>query len=371
MKKWHIWDFPGTVYVYLEPKTRELFFEAMFKKLGGKRPYARFLGVTQRCVKYYSKGYTTKNGIKHKQSLPISVFKKSSKLIDNKLKRKIESNILILKAKNKGTPIIYPVLPIKESPELYRIIAHVLADGSATKRKTPYYSNTCKELIGQFKRDIKIFGNAKIYETKLNEIPIVVFPKVITDTLSHIFNVQFSHPYKIPAHIFRSTKECKKAFLQTLFDDEGCISTNLHIGMANQNIVEEIRRLTENLGVKTNVIGIRKERHKKDYFVFTIKMKYLKDFEERIGFAHPEKSKNLRFAIKTQNREKRTRGPEKIKLEIIKSLERKPKKTLDIANAIKLTLGHTIRHLKEAEKEGIVKRRNILKNKTIWHLTKV
>ena len=109
MKTWHIWDFPDTTYIYLKDNFREEFFTYMFKKFGGKRPYARFLGLTQRAVIFYYKGYTYKNGLKHPQAIPIWVFKKSAHLIDEDLKKKLENNLLLLKAKNKGIPLFNPI----------------------------------------------------------------------------------------------------------------------------------------------------------------------------------------------------------------------------------------------------------------------
>jgi len=46
MKSWHIWDFPDNLYVLLNKSVHEYFFSQMFNKFGGKRPYARFLGLS-------------------------------------------------------------------------------------------------------------------------------------------------------------------------------------------------------------------------------------------------------------------------------------------------------------------------------------
>jgi len=137
MKSWHIWDFPENIYILLNKRINEEFFNEVFKKCGGKRPYARFLGLTQKAVKQYHRRCSFKYGKKHVQSIP---------LINNNLKRKIENNINIIKIKNKGTPIKNPKLPIKESPEFYRIVAHIIGDGFGGENKVPYYCNTCKKL---------------------------------------------------------------------------------------------------------------------------------------------------------------------------------------------------------------------------------
>lgn len=367
MKTWHIWDFPDTVYISLTDNIKEDFFRQIFNKFGGKKPYARFLGISQMSVKQYHRGYTYKEGVKHPQAIPLSLFKKSLPLMNAKLKEKIEKNICLIKAKNKGTPVINPKLPFNESPQFYRIVAHMIGDGSAPGRKVPYYANTCNELREQFKRDLNIFGEVKSYERKLKDIPIVCFPKVITDILSHILDVKFSNPDRIPQQIFNTSDESKSAFLIALFDDEGTVSTNLAISMSNLNIINEIKKLIESLGVKTGNISIKRNKIWKDNFSFNVSRENLQEFKEKIGFSHPEKIKNLEAEINTKNRKQRARDAEEVEKHMIKILVEKPLKTIEIANSIQLTLGHTLRYLKKLEKDSKVIRRGF-KNKIIWSL---
>ena len=77
MKQWRLWDFPDSLYVYFNPDFRERFFNEMFLIHGVKRPYARFLGLTQKAVKTYWRGYNKYNGRKLKQYVPLWVLKKS------------------------------------------------------------------------------------------------------------------------------------------------------------------------------------------------------------------------------------------------------------------------------------------------------
>lgn len=341
----------------------------MFKKLGGKRPYARFLNLNQRAVIFYHRGYNSKNKVKQKQSIPIWVFKKSAYLIDKELKEKLESNIFLLKARGGGIPVINPKLPLEESPAFYRVVAHVIGDGFAGKRKIPYYANTCKELREQFKKDLNIFGKVKPYERKPNTTPIIYFPKVVTDILSYILKINFTNPNHLPKQIFYASEECKSAFLRALFDDEGTMSTNLAVSLSDLNIIKEIGRLIEDIGIKTNKITIKPNKPWKANFSLSIKRKYLKEFKEKVGFSHSKKMRNLELAINTQDRVQRTRAPEEIKQKIIESLKNRKMRTLELANKIQLTLGYTLQFLKIMEKEGKIKRdgfRNIVN----WSLLK-
>ncbi len=365
MKAWHIWDFPDTTYLSLKDEFREEFFSRMFKEVGGKRPYAKFLGIGQKTVKQYAQGYSHKSGIKHPQAIPLSVFKKSLPLIDYQLKERIEENIKSIKAKNKGKPVLNLKLPFRESPALYRIVAHVIGDGSAPGNKVPYYANTCIELREQFKKDLNIFGEMDVYERVMGKIPVVYFPKVITDILSYILNVKFSYPDRIPSQIFQSSEDCKFAFLQALFDDEGTMSTNLAISMSNFNIIEEIKNLTESVGVATGKISKKENNPYPTNFSLSIKRKCLKEFDKKISFAHPKKLMNLNASITSKSRKQRTRQIEDIDNQILNFLNNSKKTTLEVANEIKLTLGYTLRLLKRLEVQNKISRSGF-KNRIFW-----
>ncbi len=365
MKTWHIWDFPDTTYISLNRQFREEFFSRMFKEVGGKRPYAKFLGISQKTVKQYARGYSHKSGIKHPQATPLSVFKKSFPLIDHQLKERIEENIYSIKAKNRGTPVLNPKLPFVESPAFYRIVAHVMGDGSAPGNKVPYYANTCTELRNQFKQDLNIFGKMKVYERIMGKIPVVYFPKIITDVLADILEIKFSYPDKVPSQIFQSSEDCQFAFLQALFDDEGTISTNLAVSMSNLNIIKEIQRLTESVGIQTNKISKKENNPYSTNFSFSIRRKYLNEFDKKISFAHPKKLMNLKAAIHSKSRPQRTRQIEKINNQILGFLNNHQKTTLDVANEVKFTLGYTLQILKRLEHQDKVFRAGY-KNRILW-----
>lgn len=367
MKVWHVWDFPDTIYIYLKDDFREEFFRKMFEKLGGKRPYARFLGLGQMTVKRYYQGYSYKKEKRYLQSIPLSLFKKSLNLMNEGLKEKFEENIFFLKAHGRSIPLLNPKLPFFESPAFYRIVAHMIGDGSAPKNHSPYYANTCKELREQFKKDLNIFGQVKVYETKTTTTPIICFPKVITDTLSYILDVKFTYPDKVPKIIFGASDECKSAFLRALFDDEGTISTNLAISMSNFGLVNQIRELVKCLGVLPNSLLIKKEILNKNNYYFSISAKNFKEFKVKIGFSHPNKVKNLDAALSTRKRKQRTRPIKVINQKIVEILNKKQMKTIELANELQFTLSHMLFHLKRLEKEKLIKRSGF-KNCLIWSL---
>lgn len=134
--------------------------------------------------------------------------------------------------------------------------------------------------------------------------------------------------------------------------------------MKSFNLVKEIKELTESIGIKTTSIS-RIFYNKKESFVFSIRKCSLDDFKNKVGFNHQEKMNNLEAAINTRNRNERTRDIGYLKTRILDLIKEKPVKTLDIANNIQLTLGHTLKHLKTLEQEERIIRSSF-KNKIYW-----
>ena len=307
-------------------------------------------------------GYSEKNGKKYIQYIPIRVFKKSHQYISKELKNRLENNIIAIRCRA-GKPLTNPKLPIKESPELYRIAGHMLGDGSAAKNKTPYYSNKCKELREKFKIDIKIFGSVETYDRKLT-VPIVCFQKTIIDILSYILTTSFIKRNHIPKRLFSAKNNLKCAFLQALFDDEGSTVNNLGIGMKSLSIIKEIKKLVESLNLKTGKISTGDICH-----YFRISQKDISRFKDKIGFHHPLKFKRLNTKIRIQERNKkqRTRPLEWTRNKIISLLEDKPRTTIELSNILLLSITGVCFHLNFMKEVRRIKDK-YYKNKRKWYL---
>ena len=336
IREFHLLDFPDNLFVKLNKEFNDIFFRKMYGIFETQKEFSKFLATGRQEIYKYHNQVQRDRGKNYPIYIPLKLLKKCIKILDENFVKLIEQNMIEVRGKI-GLGIQNPKFPIKESIELYRIIAHVIADGSASKRKTPYYANTCKELREQFKKDLQVFGSMKIYERKPNTVEIVCFPKVVTDILAHLFDVQFTYPNRLPKLIFTARKEFKKVFLQTLFDDEGSITAQLAIGIHDINIMEEIKLLINSLGIKTSKVLVHKYEHKRDKVYLYIPKSEYKSFQKEIGFSHPEKTKKLEFSIRTQNRQYRTRDPKNIEQEIIRILKNKPSQTMDLANSLSFT----------------------------------
>lgn len=370
IKEWHIWDFPGDIYVFIKNEVREEFFKKMYKKFGSQKDYAKFLNKDRVLIQQYHYARSWDNGKKHIKPLPLELLHKSMPFTNQELKLKIENNVEWLRCQ-KGKSSIKINLPIKESVQLYRVVAHVLGDGSASKNKVPYYCNTCKELREQFKEDLKYFGDIKTYDRKLT-VPIVCFQKPLTDILSYILSISFINKEKVPERLFNANLEFKSVFLQALFDDEGTISTNLAISMKSKNIIKDIKNLLLNIDIKTGKIGLKPKTVKRfggDNYTLSIISKSINKFKELIDFSHPEKHKNLEFRLKMIERNliNRTRPLDWTRNEILRLLSIKPMKTLRLCENLLLTVSGVYHHLKYLEDKGLIKRTGY-KNKIIWEL---
>lgn len=367
----HLRDLPDTIYFLIKSDVRKLYFDRIYSFYKSKRNAARNLGVHLATIRNYENGYCTKNGIKHHQYTSINFFKKTLPLLEQEFIEKLEQSIVAISTSN-GLKIKNPKIPIRESPQLYNVIAHIVADGSAPKRCTPYYGNSCQTLRDNFRKNLKLFGKVEISETHCGSVPMVTFPKALADILSKSFDIQFTFPNRIPKQIFHAPLECKTAFLQALFDDDGTMTSQLTVGIHNLNIMQEIKLLLNSVGLETSHVMVhrytRKEYlHKKDKVTLSIpKSEYIK-FKDLIGFSHPLKSKKLEFALQTRNRKQRTRDPNYIEDRILKILEFKPSKTMELANELLFTMNGITPHLNRMLKEDLIIKRGF-KNELIWDI---
>ncbi len=307
MKTWHIWDFPDTVYVRLKDDIRNRFFREMFTKFGGKKPYARFLGISSRRIYFYSYGFTHKNMKKRLHYTPLHILKKSRKFLTNKLEEDIKNGIIAIRCSG-GYSIKTPKLPIKESPELYRIAAHLIGDGSAAKRHEPYYCNSCKELRQQFKKDLLIFGKIRTRERNLNPTSAIMLPTVFGSILAHILKVKFTNPTKLPNIIWKTNKKNQAEFLKALYDDEGTISPNLYICMKSKNLMNEVKTLIESFGIESSKLGKKVDSNGNQCWQLKVLKGSYQRFYKKLGFYHPNKKKNLNITLKIQELSKNNRS---------------------------------------------------------------
>ena len=366
IREFHLWNLPDSAFILLNKEANDEFFKGMYALFGNQLKFAKFLGLSRQGVHKYHKQALKNDGKFYPVYFPLRLLNKCLPLLDKKFMYYLEQNISEIRARV-GLSVYNTKLPIIESEEIYRILAHIIADGSASKGKTPYYANICKELREQFKKDLQIFGEMKIYERKPQAVELVFFPKIVTDVLAYLFDIQFTYPNRIPKLLFSAKEEYKKVFLQALFDDEGTISVHLALTIHNTNIMGEIKSLINSLGIETSKVMVQYISYKTNKVHFQIPKKDYVLFQEKIGFVHPEKSEKLELAIRIRNRLQRTRNPNYIEQEILNILEYKPTSTIELANELMFTIHGVMPHLNKLLEEDLIVKRGY-KNKSIWDI---
>ena len=365
MKVWYIWDFPDRIYIKLKKDYNIRLFHFLFKKFGGIRPAGRKFGLSQATIKGYYKQYFKKNNKIYDQYCPLYILKRFKPELSQDIIDEFEKNIEFIRVRH-GSPIKIN-LPLKELPEMYRIVAHMIGDGCAGIRKVPIYVNTCTTLRKQFKRDLTaVFGAGiknYIYETIPNSTPNVNFPKVLSDILKYIFQVKFSFPDKLPNTLFTTSDSNKIVFLRALFDDEGYASTAVGISMKSEKIIRQIQELLIKLEIKTTNIS-KKEG---DLFTVNIREAEIEKFQKIVNFDHPFKRERLklRMRIKERNKIMRTRPLEYTRNKILDLLRDKPMITFELCEILLLTVSGIYHHLDYLEEMKLIQRTGF-KNKVTW-----
>jgi len=305
-KEWHVWDFPDNIRIYFSDGFREWLFAELKNICETRAELSRRLGLHTSMVKSYLQTGHDSKGLK--TYIPVKVIKKIIESFNSQLgitfSEKLESSIIAYRARA-GWPVYKPKLPIKETPSVYSILFHIICDGSASKGKTPYYANTCKELRQAFIKNLQIFGGVETNEYLMHSNVFgVMFPKAITDILSHIFSVPLSGPRKFPKQVLEALKDCQLEAIKVMFDDEGFVSKKGQTGFTTTDfeLVEGMKHLLLQNSFKPSKIYVKRRGTKKDYAICILTESW-KAFLTAVGFDHPRKRRRLRDAIK--NREYR------------------------------------------------------------------
>jgi hypothetical protein len=366
LNKWHIWDLPDHIYVYIKDKFRNDMLNQIYLKFGSRRKFCLKIKECPGSFNKYHYGYFKKNGRKYTQYMSNRLLKKIIPFMKKEYLQNLESNIVKIRARA-GTPICMPKLPLQESPQLYSIIGHMIADGCQSKNSGPYYANQSLELREEFKESLKKFGNFKINEIITKTTLLVTFPKIITNILQDLFEFQITHPNRIPNKIFDAPENCKSAFIAALFDDDGSVSQGIVLSIHNFELINQVKSLLTTMRIKTNKILVHPHPLKKDKITLRINSKSEQLFHEKIRLNHPIKKYNLNKIIETKNRSQRTRSAEVIHNHIINLLEYKKFTTKQLSNELLFTMNGLMPHLKKLEEENKIIRKGY-KNKITWDL---
>ncbi|PIN85138.1 MAG: hypothetical protein COV47_03745 [Candidatus Diapherotrites archaeon CG11_big_fil_rev_8_21_14_0_20_37_9] len=300
-----LFDFPDNINVLLEEQFRKKFIEEALKSNGSFRILAKNIinPKTQKqlyhstvCRWYSGKNYTTTR--KYQNYIPMWAIRKLYDLTDFNY-TEIERNVVAYRGKS-GLSVKNPVLPIVESPELFNIVGHLIADGCATpKPHSASYDNNELGLIQTFKENVrKVFGDIELSESTNKETikvgvisPIRVilwkmFPEIQNKSAQNV----------VPNRIIFSPVAYKVAFLKAIMDDEGTVGygkySQLKVYSDSKLFLEQLKEMFHNIEIKTGVISISTRTVTPNY-CFTILKESWEIYLNKIGFDHKLKRKEL------------------------------------------------------------------------------
>lgn len=356
-----IWDLPDEkIYVKLKNHCRRSFFNYAIELAGSINKLEKL--VTTKNLREYKEGiyFTPLRVIR--RVLELFSIDKKNEFIDSIGESVEELRYGYRLAKS----IKNPKLPFKFSLILSRIAGHLVGDGGVRIEKddrTVYYANKSLILINQFKEDIlTVFGEIEPYEftDERDGTHIVKFPSIVGLILTIYFGPLVADLKSVPDLILNSNKNHKINFLKALFDDEASVSITerrIQFEMANELIVENVKKMLEGFGIRPGKTGKRREakNHKMKYRFNICGKQDLEIFDKEIGFDHPKRKKRLETLLKNYQRIQYKRG--EIRKLMFETLKKNGKTNVyELAKKLKRKPVFRFREqLRRLEKEGLIK----------------
>ena len=194
--------------------------------------------------------------------------------------------------------------------EIARIHAHLCGDGcvylkkekrslrSLIKhpRKQIYenvwvieYTNKKRKLLEEFNQDLKTAFNRKgQWRPKYSRIQVSSV-KWIVDFLQ--LRGKNSYNWFIPHSIMSANKNIIAMWIRAFFDDEATVTDYgaIRVKCMNQNGLKQIRDLLSIFKIRASLTGPNSDN---SYYLYIYK-KYNVQYQENIGFLHPEKREKL------------------------------------------------------------------------------
>jgi hypothetical protein len=365
-REFHIWDFPEEK-VRVLFRNHEEFLDNARRLFFSQKAFANFLGV---------KSYSVYQWRAKHLFIPLNAAKK----IVDKAKLDwldVERDILSYKGVSTGTPIFNPKLPIKESPEVFSIITHIICDGSVNKNGIPIYTNKNKILIDELDSKLKnTFGNFKpnIYfgSGTNRDCYQYRFPKVFIELIEHFYNINFYNKKEIPGRIFDLPSEFSSAVVRAFADDEGSVDLNRRISFAQKDkeLLINLQKLLKSK-LKFNQLTEIKEKDK-DYYFFCINSLEIEKYLKEIGFSHPEKDMRLRKIIsnKLNGFKPGQHSPHgEIREKLLKLLKDRILSTYDIMRELKVNKSNINKRIKKLINEGLIIQHHKTGQTVFWKTT--
>lgn len=358
VKEWHIWDFPNNIIVCFNEEFRLKLYNKLKEICGTRIEIAKRLGSNKETIRR-SLFLGLRNG--RESYIFAGIVKKIVEVFGTHLGtdflNEMDRTVIAYRSWN-GWNVKNPILPIKENPSLYSVIFHLIGDGNASKRHSPFYCSPDKELIEEFERNLQIFGDVEVRREvrKFNGLIITYFPKAIADILSYIMKIRFTHPNYLPRRIFDAPLECKVTAIRAFVDDEGSVSINsissinFCISQKSKNILLQLKQIMNSIGIESGNIGINK---KWGVYRLNISNASCKKYLKFVGFSHERKRNMLIRLLRKNELIKSNIEKSQKQYKILELLNKGPLTKHEIASRLSLkpdSVLNILMHLKNKEK---------------------
>lgn len=199
--------------------------------------------------------------------------------------------------------------------EKARIIAHLKADGCIFRginKKTDYHFYLELNDINELKRSerdvISTYGlKSRWVQNRSGKKPSKKNWRVYFRSKLAYYDLQkygryYSQNWNIPASIIKSSKNVKKEFIRTFFDDEGSVilgQRELMLYSINLIGLQQIHELLEEFSIRGKIKS--GYGFKRNVYALIIRGQYLINFAIEIGFSCVRKNEKLSEVLKELN----------------------------------------------------------------------
>lgn len=295
--------------------------------------------------------------------MPVCVFKRLAKKLVSAGRytsfQEVERRVLAYKARSTSKPIWQPVLPLRDSPELAELSAHLMADGGVSNHSIPHYVNSSPALIRRFSYLLrKALGRVHqvVYRTKSGAYDLR-FSNTAWEVLRWIYGSDVSSKTaKLPRRVLKP--RLREAVLYAFIDDEGCIDLNkrIHIGLANLKLLRQLHRVaTVEIGA-AHLTPIKK-KSRENHFYFYIRSTGLARIA-RLKLRDTCKRHTISFLLQSNHLSGDHRRPgETRKLLTVILRKTKGATTSELSRRLNIRPSNVTRPLYKLLEEGIVESR--------------
>jgi hypothetical protein len=305
-------DFPNSTFVYLKDEYRQQLFNAVHNLFGSLNKLARTIKVSPSTLSSWRYGNQKdyERNEERLQFIPLSKLKMISEfLIKDGRKEFSMENIepqVLMHRMQAGNPINNPKFPIKESPELIRLLFHLLGDGySGKKGENANYRNTCRKLLDEFKTDLRIFGDVPIHEQKDS----IKFPRVLAQVIKNFYEIKCA---TFDSHISNKILQISARNLyfgiRAFGDDEGTVyPSSIRLSSANYTLISGIKQILNYSKIKSRDVKFQLNPNATCGKIYYLDINDLEQYYKHVGFSHPKKQILLEKYVKKKKSTRRKR----------------------------------------------------------------